>query len=261
MVLAVTKPLACWGAAGAGGTSLGGPRPGGLTGSRGLSQAEWGFKPAAHRWSIAEIGEHLALTEEMFLDCIVPRLCASPRLGLDRDPQETDALILSAVPDPAASVVLAGRSSLAEAPPQLMPVGRGTADGSLRRFLENRERTSAFLEAQGSELRRRLLEHPALGPMDGYQCILFISPVIALNQSVAVAMSAGLEEGLKRIDDLGASGLLDHYYLFHAARADLLRRLHRRSEAADAYRRAMGLASNPIEWRFLQRRVREMEGL
>jgi len=85
------------------------------------------------------------------------------------------------------------------------------------------------------------------------------SPVVALNHAVAVAMSQGLREGLRRMDDLGASGTLDHYYLFHAARADLLRRLDRTREAAEAYQRASILATNPIELRFLQRRLRELD--
>ena len=76
------------------------------------------------------------------------------------------------------------------------------------------------------------------------------SPVIALNHAVAVAMSGQIEDGLKRIDDLG-SGSLDQYYLFHAARADLLRRLNRHSEAAAAYQRALSLATNQLEIDFL----------
>jgi RNA polymerase sigma-70 factor, ECF subfamily len=81
------------------------------------------------------------------------------------------------------------------------------------------------------------------------------SPVIALNHAVAVAMSIGIEEGLKRIDDLRG---LDQYYLFHAARADLLRRLDRVGEARDAYQRAVSLARNRIEQNFLNRRLNEL---
>ena len=84
------------------------------------------------------------------------------------------------------------------------------------------------------------------------------SPVIALNHAVAIAMSEGLQQGLQRIDDLGASGALDQYYLFHAARADILRRLDRQSEAAAAYERAVHLATNHVERSFLERRLREM---
>ena len=83
------------------------------------------------------------------------------------------------------------------------------------------------------------------------------SPVIALNHAAAVAMSGRIEEGLERIDDL--SGSLDQYYLFHAARADLLRRLNRHAGAAAAYQRALGLATNQLEIDFLSRRLRQVE--
>jgi RNA polymerase sigma-70 factor (ECF subfamily) len=81
------------------------------------------------------------------------------------------------------------------------------------------------------------------------------SAVIALNHAVAVAMSAGFEEGLKRIDALGASGELDRYYLFHAARADILGRIGRRDEAREAYSRALELAANRVEQEFLRGRL------
>jgi RNA polymerase sigma-70 factor (ECF subfamily) len=81
------------------------------------------------------------------------------------------------------------------------------------------------------------------------------SPVVALNHAVAIAMWQGFEQGLSRADELGASGALDRYYLFHAARADLLRRLNRQVEAAEAYRRAIDLTTNTIERNFLLRRL------
>lgn len=68
-------------------------------------------------------------------------------------------------------------------------------------------------------------------------------------------MSIEIEQGLKRIDDLRG---LDQYYLFHAARADLLRRLDRVGEAKDAYQRAASLARNRIEQNFLNRRLNEL---
>jgi RNA polymerase sigma-70 factor (ECF subfamily) len=93
-----------------------------------------------------------------------------------------------------------------------------------------------------------------------YGELLRISPtaVVALNRAVAVAMSAGFEQGLALIDDLGASGELDGYYLFHAARADILRRLDHRKEASDAYQRALALATNQVERGYLARRLREV---
>jgi RNA polymerase sigma-70 factor (ECF subfamily) len=84
------------------------------------------------------------------------------------------------------------------------------------------------------------------------------SPVVALNQAVAVAMSAGLEPGLTQIDQVGAAGGLENYHLFHAARADILRRLGRNQEAAVAYREAMRLATNTVEQEYLRRRLDEV---
>ncbi|HSS19892.1 MAG TPA: RNA polymerase sigma factor [Pyrinomonadaceae bacterium] len=86
------------------------------------------------------------------------------------------------------------------------------------------------------------------------------SPVIELNQAVAIAMSEGLEQGLQRIEVVGAEGRLENYYLFHAARADLLRRLGRSAEARAAYERALELTANQVEQNFVRRRLDELAG-
>jgi RNA polymerase sigma-70 factor (ECF subfamily) len=86
------------------------------------------------------------------------------------------------------------------------------------------------------------------------------SPVVTLNQAVAVAMADGPAKGLHLIDALARDGALDRYHLLHAARADLLRRLGRPAEAAAAYDRALELATLPAERRFLARRRAECEG-
>jgi RNA polymerase sigma-70 factor, ECF subfamily len=83
------------------------------------------------------------------------------------------------------------------------------------------------------------------------------SPVVELNRAVAVAMAEGAERGLELIAGL-EGGLLERYHLLHATRADLLRRLNRVEEAADAYRRARELTENPVERAFLERRLREL---
>ena len=77
------------------------------------------------------------------------------------------------------------------------------------------------------------------------------SPIVELNRAVAVAMAEGADRGLDLIDRI--EGLND-YHLLHAARADLLRRLDRREEAAEAYERALELATNAAERRFLEQR-------
>ena len=84
------------------------------------------------------------------------------------------------------------------------------------------------------------------------------SPVVELNQAVAVAMTDGPALGLAMVDALAAEGRLDDYVYLHATRADLLRRLGRRSEAAAAYERALALAANATERRFLERRLAEV---
>ncbi len=83
------------------------------------------------------------------------------------------------------------------------------------------------------------------------------SPVIELNRAVAIAMAEGPERGLELLDDPALAEELGEYHLFWSARADLLRRLERDAEAADAYRRALELATNPVERRFLEERLHE----
>jgi RNA polymerase sigma-70 factor, ECF subfamily len=87
------------------------------------------------------------------------------------------------------------------------------------------------------------------------------SPIIALNHAVAVAMSESLERGLAMVEELGACGELNSYHLYHAARADLLRRMGRTPEAIESYRRALALAGNAVELRYLGRRLSSLEGL
>jgi RNA polymerase sigma-70 factor (ECF subfamily) len=79
--------------------------------------------------------------------------------------------------------------------------------------------------------------------------------IVRLNHAAAAAMGFGLERGLAMMDDLAARRELDGYYLFHAARADLLRRLGRRDEARGAYLRALDLTANQIERRYLLSRL------
>jgi RNA polymerase sigma-70 factor (ECF subfamily) len=84
------------------------------------------------------------------------------------------------------------------------------------------------------------------------------SPVVELNRAVAVAMVRGPAVGLAIVDRVAQDGSLADYHLFHAARADFLRRLGRRHEAAEAYQRARELAGNAAERAFLDRRLRQM---
>jgi RNA polymerase sigma-70 factor (ECF subfamily) len=80
------------------------------------------------------------------------------------------------------------------------------------------------------------------------------SPIVELNRAVAVAMAEGPERGLELVDRIDLPG----YHLLHAARADFLRRLSRRDEAAAAYRAALALEMNTGDRAFLERRLAEV---
>jgi RNA polymerase sigma-70 factor, ECF subfamily len=82
------------------------------------------------------------------------------------------------------------------------------------------------------------------------------SPVVALNRAAALSMAEGPEAALPLVDALRSS--LEDYHLWHATRADLLRRLGRTAEAVSAYQRALELAQNEVEKRFLNRRLEEL---
>ena len=85
------------------------------------------------------------------------------------------------------------------------------------------------------------------------------TPVVELNRAVAIAMSGAVERGLAMVDALDESGELEGYHRLPVARAELLRRLGRHREAAEAYDQALALVGNEPERRHLQRRRREVQ--
>jgi RNA polymerase sigma-70 factor, ECF subfamily len=86
------------------------------------------------------------------------------------------------------------------------------------------------------------------------------SAVISLNRAVAIAMAEGPDAALAIINRLSDDGDLENYHLLHAVRADLLRRIGSRNEAAESYLRAIELVTNEQERSYLQQRLREVEG-
>ena len=141
-------------------------RNGVIEATKGLSEAQWKFKPAPDRWSIAEIVEHIALGEDFLLHTLREELPKAPAAAADRDPREVDAQILSFIPD---------RSEKYKAPPFLIPTGRWTPQQALEHFLASRAETAAFLKSS-NDLRGPLVFLPQLGkPVDGYEWILTAS--------------------------------------------------------------------------------------
>ncbi len=127
----------------------------------------------------------------------------------------------------------------------------GVLDRALRRGVVGPYQLQAMiaaLHAAGAP------DWPRIAALYGQLLAMTPSPVVALNHAVAVAMADGPAAGLRLVD--GITGL-DTYHLWHAARADLLRRLDRRPEAAAAYRRAAELAADPADRRFLTSRTEE----
>ncbi|GAA5196343.1 hypothetical protein GCM10023322_65040 [Rugosimonospora acidiphila] len=98
---------------------------------------------------------------------------------------------------------------------------------------------------------------PQIAVLYGQLVRLAPSPVVELNRAVAVAMARGPAAGLALVEELDARGELSGYHLLPATRADLLRRMGRRAEAADAYRSALDLATGGVERRYLARRLAE----
>jgi RNA polymerase sigma-70 factor (ECF subfamily) len=142
--------------------------------------------------------------------------------------------------------------------------------------------------AEGIELVKRALSQHAIGPYQVQAAIAAVhaeakaatdtdwkqiaalynelarlqpSTMVALNHAVAIAMCEGPERGLVLLNAIGSSDSLESYYIYHAARADLLRRLCRRSEALNAYQRALSLTANAVERRYLRRRISEVQGM
>jgi RNA polymerase sigma-70 factor (ECF subfamily) len=114
----------------------------------------------------------------------------------------------------------------------------------------------AALHAQAA--RAEETDWPQIAALYALLLRLHPSPVVALNQAAAVAMAEGLERGLGLIEQLEATGELQAYHLLPAAKADILRRLGRRAEAAAAYERALLLVTHAAERRYLERRLREV---
>jgi len=155
---------------------------------------------------------------------------------------------------------------------------RTDADGSLV-LLADQDRSSWSPEriAEGSRVLERALAHRRPGPYQLQAAIAALhledetdwpqiaalyaelaraepSPVVELNRAVAVAMAEGPDRGLELVERIHLPG----YHLLHAARADLLRRLERRDEAAAAYRDALALEMNAADRAFLERRLHEV---
>src|SRR5215471_1102209 len=137
-----------------------------LEATKGLSEAQWNFKPATDRWSVAQVMEHIAAAEDFIRDGLIKeKVMTSPAGEPGRDLKKTDEAVVMMVPD---------RSHKAQAPEPLVPSNRfGSPEGSVKHFAESRSATEDFLKSTAG-LRDHVMDSP-LGKLDGYEFVLFIA--------------------------------------------------------------------------------------
>jgi hypothetical protein len=131
---------------------------------KGLTDAQWKYKPGPDRWSVAEVVEHLAVIEDV-VHSIFTKLPDGPAPAADRESPKFDADLIAMIVD---------RSKKFEAPPQARPAARWTPDAALKHFLESRAQTVELLRSTPG-LRAHAVAHPVFGPLDGYQWILAVA--------------------------------------------------------------------------------------
>jgi hypothetical protein len=136
-----------------------------LKATRGLSEAQWNFKPGPDRWSVAEVAEHIAAAEDFLRNMVQEKAMKSPPRTEPEDLKALDELVLQKVPD---------RSTKVQAPEPLRPTNRfGSPKDSLKHFRESRATTIAFLK-QTKDLRQHAMDSPFGKKLDGYEWLLFI---------------------------------------------------------------------------------------
>ena len=141
-----------------------------LNATKGLSAAQWNFKSAPERWSVAECAQHIAMSENFIFGVVKDRVLTTP-LALEKKDavKGKDELILT---------ILQDRSHKATAPEPIDPTKKPmTPEESLKLFKESRAKTLDYVKTTKDDLRDHIFDHPApaIGALDGYQWLLLIS--------------------------------------------------------------------------------------
>jgi len=133
--------------------------------TRGLSEAQWNFKPSPFKWSVAQVMEHIAVSEDLLRQIAEDQIKKAPA-GPDRDLKKADDKVLEVVPD---------RSRKFQAPEQLRPANRfSSPEAALKHFLESRAKTVELL-MNTPDLRAHVADSGLLGKVDAYERILFVA--------------------------------------------------------------------------------------
>jgi uncharacterized damage-inducible protein DinB len=132
----------------------------------GLSDAQWTFKAGPDRWSIAEVAEHIAISETTILHLVTDQIMKGP--AVPRSP--------SSVSDEKLLAWLLDRTSKFQAPEMLKPTGRwATRDALTKDFLAAREKTATYVRTTTDDLHGHAGPHPVFKMLDGYQWVLLLS--------------------------------------------------------------------------------------
>jgi len=139
-----------------------------LEATNGLSEAQWNFKPAPDRWSIAECAEHIGVTETFILNLITGQVL--------KGPGEPEKRALAQGKDSALMAMAVDRSAKFKAPEAIQPTRRWSTSGEItKNVLENRARSIEFIRTTQEDLRDHFMDHPVFKTLDTYQWILLTS--------------------------------------------------------------------------------------
>jgi uncharacterized damage-inducible protein DinB len=131
----------------------------------GLSEAQWTFKAAPDRWSIAEAAEHIAISESTILGLVTQKIMSAPAAPAGSQPL-SDQKVIEAIAD---------RSARFQAPEMLRPTNRwSTREALAKDFNDARDKTVAYIRDTKEDLRSHAAPHPVLKTLDGYQWLLLI---------------------------------------------------------------------------------------
>jgi len=134
--------------------------------TRGLSEAQWNFKPSVFKWSVAQVMEHIAASEDLLRQMAEGQIKQQSPSVPDRDLKKTDDKVLEVIPD---------RSRKFQAPEQLRPRNQfGSPEAALKHFIDSRAKTVELLKTT-PDLRAHVADSGLLGKIDAYERILFIA--------------------------------------------------------------------------------------
>lgn len=137
-----------------------------LASTKGLSDAQLAFKPGPTRWSVAEVAEHIAATEDFLMDMVRDKVMKAPPRAQPANLKEIDDFVTTAIAD---------RTNKVQAPEPLTPANRfGSTAASVKHFSASRAKTLAFLR-ETKDLREHAIESPLGKVLDAYQWILFVA--------------------------------------------------------------------------------------